>query len=74
MRWGRDMSDSNQGTGGLARGIVGSARVTAFGTSIVAPAVSVINVLVVMMSASFKTLGKVFMTSEGQPAQSARGG
>jgi hypothetical protein len=32
---------------GLARGIVGSARVTAFGTSIVAPAASVITVLVI---------------------------
>src|SRR5215472_16261041 len=36
--------------GGLAPGIVGSARVTAFGTSFVAPAVSVISVLIVMMS------------------------
>ncbi len=44
------MSDSEQETGGLARGIVGSTRVTAFGTSIVAPAVSVITVLVVMVS------------------------
>ena len=34
----------------LAHGIVGSARVIAFGTSIVAPAVSVITVLVVMVS------------------------
>ena len=34
---------------GLAHGIVGSARVIAFGTSIVAPAASVITVLVVMM-------------------------
>ena len=35
---------------GLAKGIVGSARVTAFGTSIVAPAASVITVLVIMVS------------------------
>ena len=35
---------------GLARGIVGSARVTAFGTSIVAPAASVITVLVIVVS------------------------
>src|SRR5215467_6761951 len=35
---------------GLAHGIVGSARVIAFGTSIVAPAASVITVLVVMMA------------------------
>jgi amino acid transporter len=35
---------------GLAGGIVGSARVTAFGASIVAPAASVITVLVVMVS------------------------
>ncbi len=35
---------------GLAHGIVGSARVTAFGTSIVAPAASVITVLVIVVS------------------------
>ena len=35
---------------GLARGIVGSARVTAFGTSVVAPAASAVTVLVIMTS------------------------
>ncbi len=35
---------------GLAHGIVGSARVTAFGTSIVAPAASVITALVIVVS------------------------
>ena len=35
---------------GLADGIVGSARVTAFGTSIVAPAASVITALVIVVS------------------------
>ena len=50
MHWGRIMGDSSQETGGLANGVVGSARVTAFGTSIVAPAASVISALVVMVS------------------------
>ena len=36
--------------GGLAPGIVGSARVIAFGASVVAPAASVISVLIVMVS------------------------
>ena len=44
------MGANGQGTRGLARGIVGSARVTAFGTSIVAPAASVITALVIMVS------------------------
>jgi amino acid transporter len=42
------MSASSHATGGLAHGIVGSTRVIAFGTSIVAPAGSVITALVVM--------------------------
>src|SRR5215472_16845422 len=46
---GRIMGDSSQETSGLAKGVVGSARVTAFGTSIVAPAASVITALVVMV-------------------------
>ena len=50
MHWGRIMGDSSQETSGLAKGVVGSARVTAFGTSIVAPAASVITALVVMVS------------------------
>ncbi|HEY6276553.1 MAG TPA: APC family permease [Streptosporangiaceae bacterium] len=44
------MSAGGSEARGLARGIVGTARVTAFGTSIVAPAASVITVLVVMTS------------------------
>jgi amino acid transporter len=44
------MSAGNDRALGLARGIVGSARVTAFGTSIVAPAASVITALVIMVS------------------------
>ncbi|MGH3151502.1 MAG: amino acid permease, partial [Streptosporangiaceae bacterium] len=39
-----------QGTSGLARGVVGSARVVAFGTSIVAPAASVVTVLVIVVA------------------------
>src|SRR5262252_1471775 len=46
---GCGMGVSGQGARGLAHGIVGSARVIAFGTSIVAPAASVITLLVVMM-------------------------
>jgi amino acid transporter len=46
------MSANGHEVGGLAKGIVGSARVTAFGTSIVAPAASVITALVVMLSYS----------------------
>src|SRR5450631_1443786 len=44
------MSADREEARGLARGIVGSARVTAFGTSIVAPAASVVTVLVIMTS------------------------
>jgi len=44
------MTADSQEARGLARGIVGSARVTAFGTSIVAPAASVITALVIVMS------------------------
>jgi len=44
------MGADRQEARGLARGIVGSARVTAFGTSIVAPASSVITVLVIVVS------------------------
>src|SRR5580704_1720251 len=44
------MSASSDQARGLAQGIVGSARVTAFGTSIVAPAASVITALVIMVS------------------------
>ena len=44
------MGDGSRETIGLAKGVVGSARVTAFGASIVAPAASVITALVVMVS------------------------
>lgn len=43
-------SGSDEAARGLAQEIVGATRVTAFGTSIVAPAASVISVLIVMMS------------------------
>jgi len=44
------MGADRQEAAELARGIVGSARVTAFGTSIVAPAASVITALVFVVS------------------------
>jgi len=44
------MSASTQRAPGLARGVVGPARVTAFGTSIVAPAASVITALVLVVA------------------------
>ena len=37
---GNDMKAGNDEAGGLARGVVGSARTIAFGTSIVAPSAS----------------------------------
>ena len=43
------MDANGQEARGLAHGIVGSARVTAFGTSIVAPAASVITALVIVV-------------------------
>ena len=42
--------DSDEAARGLAQEIVGATRLTAFGTSIVAPAGSVISVLIIMMS------------------------
>jgi hypothetical protein len=54
------------GTRGFAHGIVGSARVIAFGASIVAPAVSVITVLVVMTAyAGFASPLMVVITFAG---------
>jgi amino acid transporter len=44
------MSAGRQETRGLARDVVGSARVTAFGTSLVAPGASAVTVLVVMVA------------------------
>src|SRR5262244_3702465 len=53
-------------TGGLAKGVGGRARVTAFGTSLVAPAVSVIRVLIVMTSyAGFASPLVVLITFAG---------
>jgi len=53
-------------TGGLAKGVVGWVRVTAFGTSLVAPAVSVITVLIVMTSyAGFASPLVVLITFAG---------
>ena len=43
---GSDMMAGNDEAGGLARGVVGSARTIAFGTSIVAPSASAATVLV----------------------------
>jgi amino acid transporter len=60
------MGADRQEARGLARGIVGSARVTAFGTSIVAPAASVITVLVVVVSyAGFASPLVVLITFAG---------
>jgi len=57
------MSANPQQARGLARGIVGPARVTAFGTSIVAPAASVITVLVLLVAyAGFASPLVVLMT------------
>jgi amino acid transporter len=51
---------------GLARGIVGSARVTAFGASIVAPAASAVTVLVIVISyAGFASPLVVLITFAG---------
>jgi amino acid transporter len=44
------MGASSREAGGLAQGIVGPARVTAFGTSIVAPAASVITALILVVA------------------------
>ena len=60
------MSAYRHETGGLAKGVVGRARVTAFGTSLVAPAVSVISVLIVMTSyAGFASPLVVLITFAG---------
>ena len=60
------MGANSQQARGLARGIVGSARVTAFGTSIVAPAASVITVLVIVVSyAGFASPLVVLITFAG---------
>jgi amino acid transporter len=47
---GRGVSAGSQEGRGLARDVVGSARVIAFGTSIVAPAVSVVALLAVVVA------------------------
>lgn len=44
------MAASSQDSPGLARGVVGSARLIAFGSSIVAPAGSVVTALVLVVS------------------------
>ena len=60
------MGADRQQARGLARGIVGSARVTAFGTSIVAPAASVITALVIVVSyAGFASPLVVLITFAG---------
>ena len=63
---GHGLDAKSHKTGGLARGVVGRVRVTAFGTSLVAPAVSVISVLIVMMSyAGFASPLVVLLTFAG---------
>ena len=60
------MGADRQEAAELARGIVGSARVTAFGTSIVAPAASVITALVFVVSyAGFASPLVVLITFAG---------
>jgi len=60
------MGAADHETGALAHGIVGSTRVIAFGTSIVAPAASVITVLVVMVAyAGFASPLVVLITFAG---------
>ena len=60
------MGANSQEARGLAHGIVGSARVTAFGTSIVAPAASVITALVIVVSyAGFASPLVVLITFAG---------
>src|SRR5215471_11912896 len=44
------MGSDSRGGGGLAPGVIGSARVIAFGTSVVAPAGSVVAGLVIVVS------------------------
>jgi amino acid transporter len=63
---GRGVSVSSQEARGLAHEIVGSTRIIAFGTSVVAPAVSVITVLVVMTAyAGFASPLVVLITFAG---------
>ena len=47
---GHGMGADSEEVRGLARGVVGSARVIAFGTSIVAPSASAVTLLVLVMS------------------------
>jgi len=63
---GSDMvADSDEG-GGLARGVVGSARTIAFGTSIVAPSASAATVLVLVVAlAGFASPLVVLITFAG---------
>jgi LuxR family transcriptional regulator, maltose regulon positive regulatory protein len=60
------MGGGGREPGGLAHGIVGAARVTAFGTSIVAPAASVLTALVFVLSyAGFASPLVVLITFAG---------
>jgi amino acid transporter len=60
------MSAGSQETRGLAREVVGSARVIAFGTSIVSPAISVVALLVVVVAyAGFASPLVVLITFAG---------
>ena len=63
---GSDMMAGNDEAGGLARGVVGSARTIAFGTSIVAPSASAATVLVLVVAyAGFASPLVVLITFAG---------
>ena len=63
---GSDMIAGSDEAGGLARGVVGSARTIAFGTSIVAPSASAATVLVLVVAfAGFASPLVVLITFAG---------
>ena len=62
---GSDMIADGDEAGGLARGVVGSARTIAFGTSIVAPSASAATVLVLVAFAGFASPLVVLITFAG---------
>ena len=63
---GSDMVAGSDEAGGLARGVVGSARTIAFGTSIVAPSASAATVLVLVVAyAGFASPLVVLITFAG---------
>ena len=63
---GNDMNAGADEAGGLARGVVGSARTIAFGTSIVAPSASAATVLILVVAyAGFASPLVVLITFAG---------